>query len=141
MRLGLSIVSGLLLLVGAAMIYGAGDLAGSFTLGAPGPGRIPAACGWAIVGLSALILVRAIRERKAGPLAFPQFPRVAAMAAGGIAYVALLPAIGYYAATAVFMPPILLLLRASRPAAAGVTLGFMAFVFLVFDKLLGVPLP
>ena len=135
MRLGLSIVSGLLLLVGAAMIYGAGDLAGSFTLGAPGPGRIPAACGWA------LILVRAIRERKAGPLAFPQFPRVAAMAAGGIAYVALLPAIGYYAATAVFMPPILLLLRASRPAAAGVTLGFMAFVFLVFDKLLGVPLP
>lgn len=141
MRIGLSVVSALMLLVGAAMIYGANDLVGSFTLGAPGPGRVPAACGWAIVVLSGLILFRTLRERKSEPLAFPQFPRVVAMAAGGIAYIALLPVIGYYAATAVFLPPILLVLRASRLAAVGVTVGFMAFVFLIFDKLLGVPLP
>ncbi len=141
MRIGLSVVSGLTLLLGAAMIYGAGDLVGSFTLGAPGPGRVPTACGWVIVVLSALILVRVARERKAESLAFPQFPRVVAMAAGGIAYVFLLPVIGYYAATAVFLPPILLVLGSSWLAAGGVTAGFLAFVFLIFDKLLSVPLP
>ena len=141
MRVGLGIISGLLLLAGAAMIYGAGDLEGSFTLGAPGPGRVPTVCGWAVVMLSAALLVRVMRDRQRQPLAFPQLPRVAATAAAGVAYVVLLPVIGYYVATALFLLPILRLLRASWVTAVGVTVGFMAFVFLVFDKLLGVPLP
>jgi putative tricarboxylic transport membrane protein len=140
MRVGLGVISVFFLLSGAAMIYGAGDLGGAVTLGDAGPGRVPTFCGWAIVLLSAALLVRVARDRPQ-PLAFPQLPRAAAMAAAGLAYVALLPVAGYYAATTIFLFPILRLLKASWLAAAGVTVGFLVFVFLVFDKLLGVPLP
>lgn len=141
MRIGLALTSFLLLLFGAAMIYAAGELGGSFTLGAPGPGRVPAACGWLIVGLAAAVMVRGLADRRAAPLAFPQWPRVLAMAVAGVAYVTVLPILGYYAATALFLFPVLLLLRASWLAAFGVTAGFVGFVYLIFVRLLNVPLP
>ncbi|WP_316979099.1 tripartite tricarboxylate transporter TctB family protein [Shumkonia mesophila] len=142
MRIGLSIVSGLFLLLGAAMIVGASGFSdSSMTLGAPGPGRMPTVCGWAIVVLSALILVRVLCQGPTKPLAFPQLPRVAVMAAAGVLYVVVLPVLGYYVATPLFLAPVLLLLRASRVTAVAVAAGFVGFIFVVFDKLLGVPLP
>jgi len=142
MRIGLSIASGLFLLLGAAMIVGASSFSdSSMTLGAPGPGRMPTICGWAMVVLSALILIRVARQGPVEPLAFPQFPRIAAMAAAGVLYVVVLPVLGYYVATPLFLVPVLLLLRASWVTAVGVAAGFVGFIFLVFDRLLGVPLP
>lgn len=142
MRIGLSIVSGLFLLLGAAMIIGASGFSdSSMTLGAPGPGRMPTICGWAIVVLSTLILIRVARQGSAEPLAFPQLPRVAVMAAAGVLYVVVLPVLGYYVATPLFLVPVLLLLRASRVTAVAVAAGFVGFIFVVFEQLLGVPLP
>ena len=102
---------------------------------------MPTICGWAIVVLSALILIRVARRGPVEPLAFPQFPRIAAMAAAGVLYVVVLPVLGFYVATPLFLVPVLLLLRASWVTAVGVAAGFVGFIFLVFDRLLGVPLP
>lgn len=57
-------------------------------------------------------------------------------------YAMLLEPLGFYIASVLFMPLTMYLLGARKPFAIGLTsLGVLVFVFLVFGKLLGVPLP
>lgn len=141
MRIGMAVVAGLFLLLGAGLIWEAGNLPEAVTLGEPGPGRMPLACGWLIAALAGLLLIRAVRRGEAGTLRFPQWRRVATVAAAGLAYAALVPLLGYFAATALFLVPVLRLLRAPWPVAIGVTAGFVGFIYLIFVRLLHVPLP
>jgi hypothetical protein len=137
----MSIVAGLFLLLGAGLIWGASGLPEAVTLGEPGPARFPYLCGGIIIVLSVLLLARALRGGEGGTLAFPQWPRVAVVALAGLTYAALMPRLGYFPATAVFLFPVLLLLRARWPVALAVTVGFVVFIYLVFVRLLHVPLP
>lgn len=141
MRIGLSIIAGVILAFAIWFGWDAAQLPESLTPGEPGPARIPLIAAGLITLLAVLLFGQAVREGKKNTVAFPQLPRVAAMGAAGIAYAALIPFIGYYAATIVFLLPVLLMLRASWRTALGVTVGFAIFIFLVFDKLLRVPLP
>ncbi len=141
MRVGLSIISGLTLCF--ALWYGweASGFAESMTIGEPGSGRIPLIAAGLIGVLAVLLLAQGLLGRDNSEASYPQLPRVAFMAVAGIAYAVLIPSLGYYAATPLFILPALLLLRTRWPSAIGVTVGFTLFVFLVFDKLLRVPLP
>ena len=141
MRVGLSIISGLMICFAAWFAWEASTLPESMTLGAPGPGRIPMIAAMMIGGFAALLLVQELRSKDRTSVPYPQQPRVAIMGGAGVVYAILIPVLGYYLATPVFMLPVLVLLRTSWRAAMGVTAGFTAFVFLVFDQLLNVPLP
>lgn len=57
-------------------------------------------------------------------------------------YALLLEPLGFYVASILFMPLTMYLLGARKPLSIGLTsIGVLLFVYLVFGKLLGVPLP
>ena len=141
MRSGLTIISVLTLCFALWFGFEAVELPGAVTLGEPGPGRIPLIAAVLIGAMGVFLLLQSFRQAGESTAAYPQLPRVALMGGAGIAYAALIPVLGYYLATPIFLLPTLLLLRTSWRAAIGVTAGFTLFVFLVFDKLLRVPLP
>lgn len=141
MRIGTWIVSFVVFLVSAWFVYESTSLPGGVTLGEPGPARLPIGAGIVSMVLSgALIVVNSLTKSRQ-EVGFPYFAQVSLFTVLVVVYCLAISLTGYYAATGLFLFVIMVLLRTRWPVAAGVTAGFLAFVFLVFDKLLTVPLP
>lgn len=141
MRIGTWIVSFTILLASAWFVVEAVDLPGGVSLGEPGPARMPIAIGILAMALSGALVAYASLAKSDEAVRFPRPATVGPFTVAVLAYGMVIPLAGYYAATGLFLLVIMILLRAGWRTAAGVTGGFLAFVFLVFDKLLTVPLP
>jgi hypothetical protein len=78
-------------------------------------------------------------EEELPPISYPRMISVLALS---FVYVLLMNALGYFISTAVYVVALLLLLRVRNvPALAGCALGTPLLLQLLFQKLLGVPLP
>jgi hypothetical protein len=99
-----------------------------------------------LLGASSLLLlvqsIRAARERGWAPIVVRRpRPVVAAIVLVAV-YPLLIATLGYYVATAAWMVPFLLLAGMRHPAGiAASTLGFLLFTKVLFQTVLGTPLP
>jgi len=141
MRIGTWIVSVAVLLASAWFVFESIGFSGGVTLGEPGPGRMPIAIGSLAVALAAALAVQAFVRKSEEAVRFPRLAAVGAFTAAVLVYAVIIPFIGYYAATGLFLIAVMALLRAAWRTTVGVAAGFLAFVLLIFDMLLGVPLP
>jgi|GEM_PF-4168697 hypothetical protein len=141
MRFGTCIVSALVLLFSAWFVIESFDLPGGVTLGEPGPARMPVAIGVLAMALSGTLLIYTFLTKDGEAVRFPRIGEVGLFAASVLIYGLVISLVGFYAATALFLLTAMVLLRTRWRTAAGVAGGFLAFVFLIFDKLLSVPLP
>ncbi len=124
--------------VGAADIDGGG-------VGITGPDGFPRLVAALLGASSLLLLVQSVRAARVGgsmPIVVRRpRPVVAAIVLVAI-YPLLIAYLGYYVATAVWMVPFLLLAGMRHPAGlAASTLGFLLFTKVLFQMVLGTPLP
>jgi len=141
MRIGTWIVSFVLFLASAWFVYESTNLSGGVTLGEPGPARMPIAAGIVAMLLSGALVVYTSLAKTGETVRFPYLFNIGLFTVLVVVYGLIISYIGYYASTGLFLFAIMVLLRTRWQTAAGVSLGFLAFVFLIFDKLLTVPLP
>lgn len=108
--------------------------------GAPGPGYAPV--GLAIIGgllCCSIIVMSVIKEPKAR---FNVPPKLFLYAAILIAYVSVIPLIGYYIPTFVFLGVMMWLLGVRKTGLIVlVSLGFPTAIFLIFSIALQLPMP
>ncbi|MDX9861314.1 MAG: tripartite tricarboxylate transporter TctB family protein [Rhodospirillales bacterium] len=141
MKIGTWIVSFVLFLGSAWFVYESTNLSGGVSLGEPGPGRMPIAVGVATMLLSGALIVYTSLAKTGETVRFPYLFNIGLFTVLVVVYGLIISYIGYYASTGLFLFAIMVLLRTRWQTAAAVTVGFLAFVFLIFDKLLTVPLP
>ncbi|MBU6257464.1 MAG: tripartite tricarboxylate transporter TctB family protein [Burkholderiales bacterium] len=119
---------------------------------APGPWRAQGAGSFPrsialLLGLCSLLLLGrtllAWRARtRARPLAFRRPHAVAAAMGLALAYPPLIEALGYYPATALWLPLLLWVAGCRKPKLVVLpALGFLVFSWIVFQQLLGTPMP
>jgi putative tricarboxylic transport membrane protein len=95
---------------------------------------------WA--GLSFLLLITAWRSRKEDPLFRGRVGLVLMAAMGSIAYLFLMPLLGYFLATSLFAVGLMMALDRKRwISILLVSLGWIVFAYFIFYRLLCVPLP
>lgn len=141
MRIGTWIVSVAVLLASAWYVVESMGLPGGVTLGEPGPARMPTAIGILAAALAAVLVAQTSLLKKDEAVRFPHLAAVGAFTVSVLVYTLIIPFVGYYVATAVFLVATMALLRTRWRTTVGVAAGFVVFVFLVFDALLNVPLP
>lgn len=141
MRIGTRIISVAVLLISIWYVFESIGLPGGVTLGEPGPARMPTAIGILAVVLSGALLVSTFLTKDGEVVRFPRIAAIGSFMASVLIYGLVIPVAGYYGATALFLLAAMVLLRTRWRTAVGVAGGFLAFVFLIFDKLLTVPLP
>ena len=140
-------IGGVLMIALAAWLWvGAADIegAGTGTLGPDGFPRLVAA----LLGLSSLVLVvRSVRAARSGQelTAMIRVPRLQAMAAAILlvaVYPVLIAYLGYFAATTVWMLPFLWVAGMRSPIGiVASAAGFLLFAKVLFQMVLGTPLP
>jgi len=102
---------------------------------------LPVAAGIVAMLLSGALVVYTSLAKSSEIARFPHLFNIGLFTVLVVVYGVIISYIGYYASTGLFLFAIMVLLRTRWQTAAGVSLGFLAFVFLIFDKLLTVPLP
>jgi len=111
----------------------------------PGAGFFPFWLGVAMAVLAALLLVRAVRERDAGPAWVPRGRgalRFLGVLGASVAFVGLMPWLGMAPGTVLFLVVILKALEGHAwPAAVGIAVGTAVVNWAVFTWWLGVPFP
>ncbi len=139
--------TGDLITAGLFLLAGSGAAAGGLhlRLGAvhePQAGFFPFVGGVLLVGLSALLLVKALLGRSAGTERFGRLAGPAVTAAGLVLYVAALAPLGYVPATFALSLLLLRVLGVRRLGASAVaSLVVAAGTYALFKGLLGIPLP
>lgn len=141
MRIGTWIVSVTVLLFSAWFVFEATALPGGVTLGEPGPARMPIGIGVLSMVLSGALIIYTFLTKTDEAVRFPGVAVIAPFTVSVLGYALVIPLVGYYVATGLFLLAAMVLLRTRWRTAFGVAGGFLAFVFLIFDKLLTVPLP
>lgn len=105
-----------------------------------GPRRFPTIIAVLLIGLALWLLLELWVDRRPPKALERSDWRSALLFVMGVAYVAAIPATGFYVATVIWVG-IAVWLLGGRWLAPLTALGFAAFVFLVFETLLGVPTP
>ncbi len=138
-------IGGLLLLALAVWLWiGASDIDGTGT-GMMTPDGFPRLVA-VLLGLSSLLLVlQSCRAALTGGMPAAVVPRHLPVV-GAIVLIAVYPAmivhLGFYLATAVWMAPFLLLAGMRSPVGIGASIvGFLLFTKVLFDMVLGTPMP
>jgi putative tricarboxylic transport membrane protein len=108
----------------------------------PQPGFFPFLGGITITILSGFLLVQAWRGRSAGTQSFGNLRRPSLLILGLFFYVFLLDALGYIISTTL-LAAIVLYIMETKPwwVLAGVSLSLSIGTFILFDRLLSMPLP
>ena len=110
---------------------------------AQGPGTFPRGIALLLGSCSLLLVGRALRAwRGAQRLSVKRPHAVAAAMALAVAYPPLIQGLGYYGATAVWLPMLLWVAGCRRlKVLVPACLGFLVFSRIVFQQLLGTPMP
>ena len=118
--------------------------------GIPGPGFLPFFAGIILLGLSLVLLISALRRRRAHPVSTVpeacaprrvELRKSVQVFATLLFYALALESLGFAATTFIFMIFFLRLESRRWPTVVPVALGFTAFFFILFKVLLNVPLP
>lgn len=134
-------------LVGAAIAYTSYGYGIEMSMFGPGAGFWPFILGVALMAVAALLVFDTLRNKKTFQeqqviLITVDNVLVYKMMAIVIAYVIVLPIIGFYLATILFLASAMYLLGARKlPLIASVTLIFNAVIYVVFDELLSLSFP
>lgn len=134
-------------LVGAAIAYTSYGYGIEMSMFGPGAGFWPFILGVALMAVAALLVFDTLRNKKTFQeqqviLITLDNVLVYKMMAGVIAYVIVLPIIGFYLATILFLASAMYLLGARKlTLIASVTLIFNAVIYVVFDELLSLSFP
>ena len=132
-----------LLLLGVALWLWFGAAAIADSHGLVGPSGFPRAVGVLLGGASIAVLVRSVLARRSAPAVHFGRPPQLVLAIGlVVAYPLLISFTGYYIATALWLPPLLRVSGLRGPVAiVAVTAGFLLFTRVLFQMVLGTPLP
>ncbi|HEX2215749.1 MAG TPA: tripartite tricarboxylate transporter TctB family protein [Xanthobacteraceae bacterium] len=129
------------LLLGIGVVIGAVHL----QLGTPSepqPGFFPFLGGAALVLLSAILIIRDLRARTNEAESWGQMRAPLLALAGLVAFVALLRPLGYVPATAILTVVLLLVFEVRKVWVFALAVPIVsAGTYLLFDRLLGIPLP
>ena len=134
-------------LVGAAIAYTSYGYGIEMSMFGPGAGFWPFILGIALMAVAALLVFDTLRNKKTFQeqqviLITVDNVLVYKMMAIVIAYVIVLPIIGFYLATILFLASAMYLLGARKlTLIASVTLIFNAVIYVVFDELLSLSFP
>lgn len=134
-------------LIGAAIAYTSYGYGIEMSMFGPGAGFWPFILGIALMAVAALLVFDTLRNKKTFQeqqviLITLDNVLVYKMMAGVIAYVIVLPIIGFYLATILFLASAMYLLGARKlTLIASVTLIFNAVIYVVFDELLSLSFP
>lgn len=143
MRKGSIVIALIFMALGIAFIHQAQLLPESPTADDVGPGELPTWLGVAGVLLSMVLVVSQwrMREEAAEVISFTR--QGAGFLLLALAFLVAIPFIGFVAAAAVFSAVGVYVLESSRKAVLPVAVGggVAAFLYLVFQRLLDVPLP
>lgn len=140
-----AVVALLMLAFAAALWFGAGAFApGPWK--AQGAGAFPRSIALLLGTCSLLLLARAATARRrsgtSGTVAFRRPRAVAVAMVLAVAYPSLIEAIGYYMATGLWLPVLLWVAGYRKPVGVVLaSLGFLVFSRIVFEHLLGTPMP
>jgi len=135
-----TVIAVVLLAVAMALFWGSGllpDAADPNDVGAAGFPRLVAVV---MMVFAALLIAQALRTPGANRAVGRTQPRTLLFMLLTVAHAAAIPVVGYYAAVAVWLAATLFLLG-SRLGALLVPVGFVAFIWLVFGRVFGIPLP
>ena len=107
-----------------------------------GPATYPRAVLALIAVMSLVMIVQALRARAPEPLSFRGWQYAVGSAFAFALYVKLAGTFGYFPITGVYLIVMLWFLRVrSWFAIVGTTAGYLAFVYVFFVHILGLPLP
>lgn len=149
MRRANVVVAILSVLLGATILWLAGDLSRFDENGVPGEAFWPSAAAWLLIALGVaqgaeVAFVRSANAGRSVDLHSAQVRIAFLGAAISIAFAVLLAYVGFIAATAVFMPTLMLLMGARSPlqislTTAGVIAAVWVFFVLIFNNELPPP--
>jgi putative tricarboxylic transport membrane protein len=139
----------LLILLGVATLYGARDFPTTAVVTDIGAGAFPSAYAWLLIVLALLLISNSLRQAPAMieggekiPASRPNLVTPAIGAATTLAYIVVIPYVGYLVATPLFMFCLMRVLGLRRVVLGVlVALGTSAILYLVFDIGMSVALP
>lgn len=133
------------MLVGIWFLVNALFLPGDAGTADVGPSVFPILSAVGLIVASIIYLIKVIREKnKSGQEKITINNRNKVLSAIGIliAYVLIIDVIGYYIASVIMIPLLLVISGIRNVVRIGIlSMGFLLFIFVGFDTLLGIPLP
>ena len=137
-----------LLGVGVVLVRASAGLPPAAAPGLPGPGSVPLGYGALLTAMAAVTLVREVRgangaggDEALAPPTGEGLRRLLMTVPLAAAYVAAMPFVGYSLATVVAVALMAYCLGARPVVALTASVGFSLFVYGIFQRLFGIPLP
>ncbi len=135
-----TVIAAALLLVAIGLFWGSGLLPDAADPNDVGAAGFPQVVAVVMIVFAALLLVQTLKNSEANRTVGRTQPRTLFFMLLTLAHVAAIPFVGYYLSVSVWLAATLLLLG-SRLGALLVPIGFVSFIWLVFGRGFGIPLP
>ena len=133
-------IAAVLLLVAIGLLWGSGRLPDAADPNDVGAAGFPQLVAVVMIVFAALLIVQALKAPEADRAVGRTERRTLFFMLLTLAHVAAIPFVGYYVSVSVWLAATLFLLG-SRLGALLVPIGFVAFIWLVFARGFGIPLP
>ena len=135
-----TVVAAALLLVAIGLFWGSGLLPDPADPNDVGAAGFPQLVAIVTMVFAALLIVQTLKTPEANRAVGRTHPRTLFFMLLTLVHVAAIPFVGYYVAVSVWLAATLFLLG-SRLGALLVPIGFVSFIWLVFGRGFGIPLP
>ena len=135
-----TVIAGALLLVAIGLFWGSGLLPDAADPNDVGAAGFPQLVAVVMIVFSTLLIVQTLKNPEANRTVGRTQPRTLLFKLLPLIHVAAIPFVGYYVSVSVWLAATLFLLG-SRLGALVVPIGFVAFIWLVFGRGFGIPLP
>lgn len=135
-----TVIAAALLLVAIGLFWGSGLLPDAADPNDVGAAGFPQLVAIVTVVFAALLIVQTLKTPEANRAVGRTHPRTLFFMLLTLVHVAAIPFVGYYVAVSVWLAATLFLLG-SRLGALLVPIGFVSFIWLVFGRGFGIPLP
>jgi len=135
-----TVIAAALLLVAIGLFWGSGLLPDAADPNDVGAAGFPQLVAIVTMVFAALLIVQTLKTPEANRAVGRTHPRTLFFMLLTLVHVAAIPFVGYYVAVSVWLAATLFLLG-SRLGALLVPIGFVSFIWLVFGRGFGIPLP
>ncbi len=135
-----TVIAAALLLVAIGLFWGSGLLPDAADPNDVGAAGFPQLVAIVAMVFAALLIVQTLKTPEANRAVGRTHPRTLFFMLLTLVHVAAIPFVGYYVAVSVWLAATLFLLG-SRLGALLVPIGFVSFIWLVFGRGFGIPLP
>lgn len=135
-----TVIAAALLLVAIGLFWGSGLLPDAADPNDVGAAGFPQLVAIVTMVIAALLIVQTLKTPEANRAVGRTHPRTLFFMLLTLVHVAAIPFVGYYVAVSVWLAATLFLLG-SRLGALLVPIGFVSFIWLVFGRGFGIPLP